>query len=377
MELIVSAAYFFAIWLIFKHYQLLRLTTTWKVILTTVYLLAWLVEFVFLGQYAPRSGEVMVQAVVVPVAPEWGGEVTDVFVQSNQNVKRGAPLFQMDSTVWRAKVDGLRAQLAAADTGVAQLQQQVSRARADLERVSSSLEVSRTELQRVEDAAARNAAPQLQVDQYRQRVLALEAEREAAVAELADADLALNSLVGGQHTSVAEVVAMLEEAEYNLRHRTVYAPSDGYVVNLMLHPGTFVRLKTPVMAFVSSDYYWLIAPIDQRGSQRVREGDKAEIAFAMYPGHVMNATVESVTWASGEAQYPPSGRIPRMRDYGLALDFAVRLRLDNPDPDYPLRYGARGSAVIFTATAADILVFLRQLEIRVDSYLDILYNPFR
>jgi multidrug resistance efflux pump len=355
MELIVSAAYFFAIWLIFKHYRLLRLTTTWKVIFTTVYLLAWLTEFVFLGQYAPRSSEVMVQAVVVPVAPEWGGEVTDVFVQSNQNVKRGAPLFQMDSTVWRAKVDGLRAQLAAADTGV----------------------VSRTELQRVEDAAARNAAPQLQVDQYRQRVLALQAEREAAVAELADADLALNSLVGGQHTSVAEVVAMLEEAEYYLRHRTVYAPSDGYVVNLMLHPGTFVRLKTPVMAFVSSDYYWLIAPIDQRGSQRVREGDKAEIAFAMYPGHVMNATVESVTWASGEAQYPPSGRIPRMREYGLALDFAVRLRLDNPDPDRPLRYGARGTAVIFTATAADILVFLRQLEIRVDSYLDILYNPFR
>jgi hypothetical protein len=66
-----------------------------------------------------------------------------------------------------------------------------------------------------------------------------------------------------------------------------------------------------------------------------------------------------------------------MRDYGLALDFAVRLRLDNPDPDRPLRYGARGTAVIFTATAADILVFLRQLEIRVDSYLDILYNPFR
>ena len=377
MELIASAAYFFAIFLVFKHYRLLSLTTAWKVILTTIYLLAWFTEFVFLGQYTPRSSEVMVQAVVVPVAPEWGGEVTDVYVHSNQRVKNGAPLFQMDTTVWRAKVDGLRAQLAAADTGVAQLQQQVSRARADLERVRSSLEVSRAELGRVEDAAARNAAPQLQVDQYRQRVLALQAELQAAVAELANAELALNSLVGGQHTSVAEVVAELEEAEYNLRHRTVYAPSDGYVVNLMLHPGTFVRLKEPLLAFVATDYYWLIAPIDQRGSQRVREGDKAEIALAMYPGHVMNATVESVTWASGEAQYPPSGRIPRMRQYGLARDFAVRLRLEDPDPDLPLRYGARGTAVIFTATAADILVFLRQIEIRVDSFLDILYNPFR
>ena len=184
MELIVSAAYFFAIWLVFKHYQLLPFTMAWRVILATIYLLAWLTEFVFLGQYTPRSSEVMVQAYVVPVAPEWGGEVTDVYVQSNQRVKRDAPLFQMDTTVWRAKVDGLRAQLAAADTGVAQLQQQVSRARADLQRVRSSLEVSRTELGRVEDAAARNAAPQLQVDEYRQRVLALSAERQASIARV-------------------------------------------------------------------------------------------------------------------------------------------------------------------------------------------------
>jgi multidrug resistance efflux pump len=172
------------------------------------------------------------------------------------------------------------------------------------------------------------------------------------------------------------VQAELAKAQYNLDHATIVAPSDGYVINLQLRPGAFIRLKQPVMSFVSTEEVAIVALIPQRATQFVRPGDRAQIALEMYPGKVFEAEVDSVIWGLGNAQLTPSGILPTAEQIRPSRILAVKLKLPEEDPDHPLRFAASGLATIFTKTSPDIFVLLRRIEIQSEAFLFYLYNPF-
>jgi len=53
----------------------------------------------------------------------------------------------------------------------------------------------------------------------------------------------------------------------------------------------------------------------------------------------------------------------------------VKIRFKGEEPDRPLRFGAAGLAAIYSGKC-DACKFLRQLEIRSESWLNYVYNPF-
>ena len=130
------------------------------------------------------------------------------------------------------------------------------------------------------------------------------------------------------------------------------------------------------MTFISSEEHWIVAKTLQNGVQRLAPGDKAEVAFAMYPGKVFDAEVVSVVWENGNAQGVPSGRLPAEQRVRPAREFFVRLRMTEQDPKYPLRFGARATVAMYSKECADFLKLLRQIEIQSESFLNYLFNPF-
>ena len=120
MELLISIAYFTLVWLIFINYKLLRFSLLWKFVVFGIWIGALLTEVLALGQFAPYSKSAFVQTYVVQMAPQWGGLVKEVYVKPNVPIKKGDPLFQMDPDEKQYKVDLFTAQLAAADTQVAE-----------------------------------------------------------------------------------------------------------------------------------------------------------------------------------------------------------------------------------------------------------------
>ena len=376
MELLISIAYFFLVRLIFFDYKLLRFSLFWKFMVFGIWIGALLTEVLALGQFAPYSKSAFVQTYVVQMAPEWGGKVAEVYAKPNVPIKKGDPLFQMDTQEKQYRVDLYAAQLAAADTQVAELAQQLKQASAQVAQVKADLEIEKVMYQQVKDAAGGGAASTYRLESVRQKVVSLEAQLLAAEAERDAAQLALDSNVDNKPTAVAEALANLNVARYYLEQTTVRAPTDGYVSNLQLHPGGFVRLKTPVMTFISSEEHWIVAKLLQNGIQRVAPGDAAEVAFAMYPGKIFDAEVVSVVWANGSAQGVPSGVLPQEQQIHPGMEFFVRLRMTEKDPDYPLRFGARAIVAIYSKDCADFLKLLRQIEIQSESFLNYLFNPF-
>jgi hypothetical protein len=52
------------------------------------------------------------------------------------------------------------------------------------------------------------------------------------------------------------------------------------------------------------------------------------------------------------------------------------MRLSGEHPDQPLRFGATGLAAIYSSKSPDALNLIRKIEIRSESFLNYLYNPF-
>jgi multidrug resistance efflux pump len=316
MEILVSIAYFFLVRLVFFDYQWIRFTLFWKFVVFGIYAAAALTEIIMLGQYTPYSKDMFVQRPVIQMSPNFGGDVISVPVRPNVPVKRGDILFQMDAGPWQARVDNLKPQV---------------------------------------DIAQRH---------YRDAValVAAQAERQVAVQERRD--------------DLEAVQAELDKAQYNLDHATIVAPSDGYVINLQLRPGAFIRLKSPVMSFVSTEEVAIVALFEQRATQFVQPGDRAQIALEMYPGKIFEAEVDSVIWGMGNAQMSPSGVLPTEEEILPSPKLVIKLKVPDEDPEYPLRFAASGNATIFTKASPDIFVLLRRIEIQSQAFLFYVYNPF-
>lgn len=77
-----------------------------------------------------------------------------------------------------------------------------------------------------------------------------------------------------------------------------------------------------------------------------------------------------------DVQMVPSGVLPREMQFNPPAAFVIKLRLKGEYPDYPLHFGATGIATVFTSESPDVFKFLRQIEIRSESYLNYVFNPF-
>jgi multidrug resistance efflux pump len=143
-----------------------------------------------------------------------------------------------------------------------------------------------------------------------------------------------------------------------------------------LREGVFIRLKQPVMTFVDTEEYYLIALLRQRAVQWIGPGDEVEVALELYPGQIFSAEVVDVIWASGKAQISAAGQLPVMHGQVVPPEyFVVKITIKETDPERPLRFGASGLAAIYSGKC-DACEFLRKLEIRSESWLNYLYNPF-
>jgi len=317
MELLITIAYIFLVRLVFFEYKWIRFNLFWKFVVFGLYAAAALTEVILLCQYAPFSKEVYVTSRVIPVASYLGGTVNKIYIEPNTPIQKGDPLFSIDDGRVRDKIREIDAQLA----------------------------IARQEYQ-----------------EYRQ--------------------LLRKQMIAGQKVEIKkELIRQLEAQravqEFDLAKTITRAPTDGYVVNLQLRTGTNIRIKNPVLSFISSDEIFIIGKFNQQGSQFIRPGDKAEVAFKMYPGQVFNAQVDNIIWADGSSQSPMGARIPHLEELQGGKSYAVKLNIETPDPKtYPLRFGASGFAAIYTGHGPDFLKALRQIEMCSESLLNYIYNPF-
>ncbi len=174
----------------------------------------------------------------VPIVSQTRGRVTSVPVKPNQMLHEGDILFTIDPTPFQAKVDDLTAQVKAASQEALSLDAGLTSAQADLSKAVAERDRAQREYARFQAGHDKGAFSDQMVDTRRQNWKATQAAVDAARAKVAQARNDLNSVVHGENTKVASLLAQLREAQFKLDNTVVRAPSDGYVSTVGLRPGT-------------------------------------------------------------------------------------------------------------------------------------------
>jgi multidrug resistance efflux pump len=373
MDALLLGIYALFVWLIFFKFKWLPWTTTSMVIVITIPVVALTTLILLLNVFAPSTSDVRVLKYVVNIVPQVRGRVIEVPVEPNRLVKKGEVLFRIDPTPYQLQVKALEAQLANAQGGAGQRNEELKAAVARTSGVRAKLELARQRVEQNRDLVATGAGDRFALEQAQTNAKELEAELASAIANEGQVRARLGATVDNDQAEVAQIRAQLENARWELSQTTVYAPSDGYAINVQLRPGSMTAAfpVTPAMTFVETQYQ-IIGLFGQNELHQVAPGNDAEFTLNVHPGRIFKAKVDSIVWAQGQGQSPLSTQLPQTGMAPLPPNrFPVKLTIDPRDADVFLPAGAVGAGAIYTDDMKAIHI-LRMVFLRVTAKLDYL-----
>ena len=244
-----------------------------------------------------------IQANQAEITSQIGGQVTAVHVRDQQPVKQGDALFDVDPRNFELAVERAKAEVAQ----------------------------RRAEAMNTEALYHRNQ--QLQSSGFLSRQGAETSRSQMASAEAA----------------VQVANAALKQAELDLDRVHVKSPTNGTIANLSLRPGNMVQPGVPLFVVISGEEFWVDANFKETELQEIRTGQKVEIHSDVYPDHAFHGTVESVSGGSGAAfsVLPPQNATGNW--VKVTQRVPVRIHIDDPDPQHPLRIGTTATVKVHKA----------------------------
>ena len=342
---------------------------TFIVLATSALLFAW---YLRADRVTPYTSQARVNALVVPIAPEVSGTVTNVLVRNNQLVKAGQELFQIDMERYQLAVQTAEAnlqsasqQVGAAQAGVAAAQASVSSAEASLARARQDANRMRTIRQ--EDPGA---ISERRIESAEASLLV--AESQLAAAE-ANRDKALQDLgaEGERNSRMLQARAGLDQAMLNLERATVRAPEDGVVTGVRLDRGNFASAGAPQMTFIATHNVWVQADFTENNLGNMNPGDEVAIVFDALPGQIVMGTVREMSFGVA-VDTAPLGSLPTVKNDPNWLRQAQRypVLIDFKPPAQGatrLKVGSQASVVVYTGKhfvanpLAALLIYLESM----------------
>lgn len=281
------------------------LTPASKKVLLFLALTLGVVIIVYYWIYSKRyvsTDDAYMNANVVQMATRVTGQVSHLSVVNNQYVKKGQLLLELDPKPFITNLEKAKAQLAAAQANL-----QVTKLSTD------------RKLKLVKD-----------------KVLPAQSGDDAlASLQSANANMQL-----------AE--ANLTQANLDLLYTKLIAPTNGWITNLTLREGNNVQANQPLFALISDEEFWVDANYKETQLGQVHKGQSARIEVDMYPQHDFKGVVESISGGSGTAfsLLPPQNATGNW--VKVTQRIPVRVKVLNPNPQYPLRIGTTATVTIDT-----------------------------
>lgn len=249
----------------------------------------------------------------IPITPQVTGIVTEVTNKQNSLMKKGDILFKIDPIRYQARVDRLQADLVTAVHNAQALKGQLDEAIANTSHLSAERDRLSKDYQRYLKGSRAQVNPfsESDIDNARQNYLAQDALVKASVAEQAQIKSQVDSVLNGEQSQIVSLRAQLTEAEYNLDQTVVRAPSNGYVTQVLIRPGTYAAALPlrPVMVFIPEQKRQVIAQFRQNSLLRLKAGDEAEVVFNALPGEVFSGKLTTIVPVVPGGSYQAQGAL--------------------------------------------------------------------
>ena len=294
------------------------------------------------------TGDAYINGNQVEVTALVAGTVRAVHAVDQQAVKAGDPLFDIDPANYEIALARAQAQLAIA-------RQQASQEGAAVSAAEAVVAQRRAEAANARSSWARNQ--QLMKSGFlsaqggeaaRTAVQTAEAAVKAAEAGVVQARSALGA-TGDENAAVQAAAAQVKAAELDLARTHVTATTGGVIANLSLRPGNTVQVGVPLFLVISDNEFWVDANFKETELAAIKPGQKAEVHSDLYPDRVFHGTVQSLSGGSGAAfsLLPPQNATGNW--VKVTQRVPVRVRIEDVDPQHPLRIGTTATVKVLKA----------------------------
>lgn len=263
--------------------------------------------------------------VTVSVGSQLSGQVDEVRVDFNSEVKPGDVLATLDAKTFAAKVAQAKADLVAAEAALANQQAAMSKAKA-------VLQAAETNVARQQGLAEKRLSPQLTYET---------ALRDRDVAK-ADIDV-MEAQVASARATIQQRQAALDQASVDLERTEIRSPIDGTVISRTVDPGQTVAasLQAPELFKIAQDLsrIRIEAQVNEADVGAVGEGNAATFTVDAYPDRQFEGRVTQVRLAATEIS--------------SVVTYTVIIEADNPGRK--LFPGMTANVVILSATRDGVL----------------------
>ena len=241
--------------------------------------------------FHPSTTDVVSFFRAVPIVPEIGGRVAEVYVGVSADVTKGQPLFRLDSSKQEAALEVAKRNIAEIDARMITAKAEIAAAEGQVQQAKGSYEQALDELrtkEKIPDVVARRDIERLQklVESRKGTLAAAMANKEAA-------ETKLTTLLPAEKASGE---AAKNQAEVELAKTVVRAGVAGRVEQFVLRPGDIVNpLIRPAGILIPLRMReGVIAGFSQIEAQVIKPGMIAEITCVSKPLTIIPMVVTSV-----------------------------------------------------------------------------------
>jgi membrane fusion protein, multidrug efflux system len=266
-------------------------------------------DYLTTGRYLVSTDDAYVKADSTIVAPKVSGYIAEVRVGDNEKVKAGQLLAQIDDRDFRSALAQARADVAAAEAAIRNLDAQIELQQPLIQQQAAEVEAAEANLKFAQEERARYDDLMKSGSGTVQRAQQTDATLRAQTAQLQQGKaglIAANKKIEVLSTERAKAVAQLDraraveqQAALNLSYTEIKAPVGGTVGARALRVGQYVQAGTQLMAVVPLDAVYVIANFKETQLAHVRDGEPAEIAIDGFHGTRLKGHVDSLSPASG------------------------------------------------------------------------------
>jgi HlyD family secretion protein len=234
----------------------------------------------------------------VQVGSQVSGQIREIHVDFNSEVKKGQVIARIDSESFALRVNQAMADLEAARATVLTQRANVVALQTEVSRAKVSRAEAEREFQRNKALHEKNFVSAAALDKAEFAYRVAQEQVNAAQAQLAVGE----SQVRNVEALVKQRESQLAQARVDLDRTTIRAPVDGVVVKKSVEPGQTVAasLQAPELFVIAQDLrrMQVDVSVDEAEVGRVREGQAATFTVDSFPGRTFSGKVGQVRKAA-------------------------------------------------------------------------------
>jgi len=245
----------------------------------------------------PATTSVTLYFRTISILPETNGRVAEIFVTGATGpIKKGAPIFRLDSSKQEAAVETARRKIAEVEAAAAVAQKDAEKAESQLQEAKSSLQQAMDELETKQELQRRSPGivPQRDIEKLQVVVDGRQATVTAALASRQAVEVRISTLLPAEKASAE---AALAQAQVDLDKTMIRAGVDGQLEQFTLRVGDIVNpLMRPAGILIPADVgqRGMAAGFGQIEAQIMKPGMIAEITCVSKPFTVIPMVVTDV-----------------------------------------------------------------------------------